>query len=338
MIDPRFYELTGPLAVQALAEGFVVEGEGGRLIRAAAPLDRAGPGDLCYVEGASPRAPSPLSPGAVIVRTDAAAFFPAAGARIIAPQPRAAFARLASRLVRPRDLAEGPAIDPSAEIEPGARVAPGAVIGPGAQIGADALIGAHAVIGPGVAIGRRTRIGARAAISFALIGDDVHILAGAVIGEAGFGVAGDAAGLVDVPHLGRVIIQDRVTIGANSTVDRGVFDDTVIGEETKIDNLCHVGHNVRIGRRVLIAAFGGISGSTRIGDGVTLAGRVGISDHRTIGDGAVLAGGSAVLQDVPAGETWCGYPARPIRAWMRETAWLKMRAQEKQPGKKDDDG
>ena len=113
----------------------------------------------------------------------------------------------------------------------------------------------------------------------------MNILAGAVIGEQGFGVAGDASGPVDVPHLGRVIIQDRVTIGANSCVDRGVFDDTVIGEDAKIDNLCHVAHNCTIGRGVLIAAFGGISGSTQLGDGVTLGGRVGIADHRKIGAG-----------------------------------------------------
>ncbi|MBI1185951.1 MAG: UDP-3-O-(3-hydroxymyristoyl)glucosamine N-acyltransferase [Alphaproteobacteria bacterium] len=340
MIDPRFYELQEPSPVSAIAAGFAVEGEAGHLISSAAPLNRAGLADLCYFDAAAPRSASDRAPGAIILRAEAASAFPTARARIVAPRPRAAFARLVGALVRPKELAAGPAIDPDAEIEPGAVVAPGAVIGPGAQIGAGARIGAHAVIGPGVAIGRRTRIGARAAVSFALIGDDVQILAGAVIGEQGFGVAGDAEGLVDVPHLGRVVIQDRVTIGANSTIDRGVFDDTVIGEETKIDNLCHVAHNVQLGRRVLIAAFGGISGSTRIGDGVTLAGRVGISDHKTIGDGAVLAGGSAVLQDVPAGETWCGYPARPIRAWMRETAWLKRRAQEKKQAGKggDNDG
>ena len=154
----------------------------------------------------------------------------------------------------------------------------------------------------------------------------MNLLAGAVIGEQGFGVAGDASGPVDVPHLGRVVIQDRVTIGANSTIDRGVFDDTVLGEGAKIDNLCHVAHNVTLGRGVLIAAFGGISGSTVIGDGVTMGGRVGIGDHRTIGPGATLAGGAAVFQDVPAGEVWSGYPAKPLRKWLREAAWLSRKS------------
>jgi UDP-3-O-[3-hydroxymyristoyl] glucosamine N-acyltransferase len=181
------------------------------------------------------------------------------------------------------------------------------------------------VIGPGVTIGRRTRIGAGASIAFALIGDDVKILAGAVIGEDGFGVAGDASGPVDVPHLGRVVIQDRVTVGANSTIDRGAFDDTVIGEDAKIDNLCHIAHNCIIGRGVLIAAFAGISGSTTIGDGATLAGRVGVADHRKIGAGATLAGASAVMQDVPPGEIWMGYPAKPMRKFLREVAWLNRK-------------
>ncbi|MBI3137010.1 MAG: UDP-3-O-(3-hydroxymyristoyl)glucosamine N-acyltransferase, partial [Sphingobacteriales bacterium] len=195
-----------------------------------------------------------------------------------------------------------------------------------AQIGAGAEIGPNTVIGPGVAIGRRARIGARVSIAFALVGDDVNILAGAVIGEQGFGIAGDASGPVDVPHLGRVIIQDRVTIGANCTIDRGVFDDTILGEDTKIDNLCHVAHNCVLGRGVLVAAFGGISGSTTIGDGATLGGRVGVADHRTIGAGATLAGGAAVFQDVPSGEVWSGYPAKPLRKWLREAAWLSRKA------------
>jgi UDP-3-O-[3-hydroxymyristoyl] glucosamine N-acyltransferase len=200
------------------------------------------------------------------------------------------------------------------------------VIGAGAAIGAESEIGPNAVIGPGVAIGRRCKIGARVSIAFALIGDEVSILAGAVLGEQGFGVAGDASGPIDVPHLGRVIVQDRVTLGANSTIDRGVFNDTIIGEASKIDNLCHVAHNCVLGRGVLVAAFAGISGSTIVGDGVTMGGRVGVADHRTIGAGATIAGGAAVFQDVPKGEVWSGYPAKPLRKWLREAAWLSRKA------------
>jgi UDP-3-O-[3-hydroxymyristoyl] glucosamine N-acyltransferase len=325
MIDPRFYEALGPLTVRALAPSAEIGGDAEALVSGAAPSDRAGPGDLCYYEGKGGK-PLESAPAACVIPHAMAHLASNAKALILADNARAVFARLVPALARPRTIAGTQAVDPSARIEDGARLAPGVVIGAGANIGAGAEIGPNAVIGPGVAIGRRTRVGAGASISFALVGDDVTILAGAVIGEQGFGVAGDASGPIDVPHLGRVVIQDRVTIGANSCVDRGVFDDTVIGEGAKIDNLCHVAHNCTIGRGVLMAAFGGISGSTELGDGVTLGGRVGVADHRKIGARATLAGGAAVFQDVPAGEVWSGYPAKPLRKWLREAAWLSRKA------------
>jgi UDP-3-O-[3-hydroxymyristoyl] glucosamine N-acyltransferase len=327
MIDPRFYEALGPVTVRALAPSAEIGGDPDRLVSGAAPADRAGPTDVCYFEGKKGAAALATAPGACVIPPAMAHLAPNAAALILSDRPRAAFARLIPSLLRPRSFAAGgPAIDPSAKLEDGVIVGVGAVIGAGAEIGAGTDIGPNAVIGPGVTIGRRARIGARVSISFAMIGDEVNILAGAVIGEQGFGVAGDASGPVDVPHLGRVIVQDRVTIGANSCVDRGVFDDTVIGEGAKIDNLCHVAHNCQIGRGVLIAAFGGISGSTVVGDNATLGGRVGIADHRTIGAGATLAGGAAVFQDVPPNEVWSGYPAKPLRKWLREAAWLSRKA------------
>ena len=325
MIDPRFYEALGPLTVRALAPSADIGGDAARLVSSAAPAERAGAGDLCYFEAKKGSAELASSPAACVIAPTAAHLAPRAGALILADKPKLVFARIVTALARPRGFGTE-RIDASAKIEEGARLGPGAVIGAGAEIGARSEIGPNAVIGPGVAIGRRTRIGAGASIAFALIGDDVTILPGAVIGEQGFGVAGDASGPVDIPHFGRVIIQDRVTIGSNSTIDRGVFDDTVLGEDCKLDNLCHVAHNCTIGRGSLIAAFAGISGSTVVGDGVTMGGRVGIGDHRAIGAGATLAGGAAVFQDVPAGEIWSGYPAKPLRKWLREAAWLSRKA------------
>lgn len=327
MIDPRFYEALGPVTVRALAPSAEIGGDPDRLVSGAAPADRAGPDDICYFEGKKGAAALTTSPAACIIPPAMAHLAPKAAALILSDRPRSAFSRLIPALIRPRSFTPGaPAIDPSAKLEEGVSIGVGAVIGAGAEIGAGTEIGPNAVIGPGVSIGRRSRIGARVSLSFAMIGDEVNILAGAVIGEQGFGVAGDAAGPVDVPHLGRVIIQDRVTIGANSCVDRGVFDDTVIGEAAKIDNLCHIAHNCQIGRGALIAAFGGISGSTVLGDNVTMGGRVGIADHRTIGAGATLAGAAAVFQDVPPNEVWSGYPAKPLRKWLREAAWLSRKA------------
>ncbi|MGE0742253.1 MAG: UDP-3-O-(3-hydroxymyristoyl)glucosamine N-acyltransferase [Hyphomonadaceae bacterium] len=326
MIDPRFYEALGPVTVRALAPSAEIGGDGDRLVSGAAPADRAGPGDLCYYEGKK-AAPLTSSPAVCIIPSALAHLAAKAGALILSDTPRSTFARLVPNLIRPRSFGAGDTrIDPSARLDEGVRLGPGVVIGANAHIGASAELGPNAVIGPGVTIGRRSRIGAGVSVAFALIGDDVNILAGAVIGEQGFGVAGDAGGPIDVPHLGRVIVQDRVTIGANCTLDRGVFDDTVVGEDCKIDNLCHLAHNVTLGRGVLIAAFAGISGSTLVGDKVTMGGRVGVADHRTIGAGATLAGGSAVFQDVPPGEVWSGYPAKPLRKFLRETAWLSRKA------------
>lgn len=324
MIDPRFYQALGPVTVRALAPSAEIGGDAERSVSGAAPADRAGPDDLCYYEGKGGK-PLESAPAACIIAPAMAHLAPNAAALILSERPRSAFARMVPSLVRPRSFGAAH-IDPSAHIEDGALLGPGAVVGAGARIGAGAEIGPNAVIGPGVTIGRRTKIGAGCSIAFALVGDDVTILAGTVVGEQGFGVAGDASGPVDVPHLGRVIIQDRVTIGANCTIDRGVFDDTVVAEDVKIDNLCHLAHNVSVGRGTLIAAFAGISGSTIVADGVTMGGRVGVADHRKIGPGATLAGGAAVFQDVPAGEVWSGYPAKPLRKWLREAAWLSRRA------------
>lgn len=325
MIDPRFYEALGPVTVRALAPSSNIGGDAEREITGAAPADRAGPGDLCYYEGKK-GATLETAPGACIIPPALAHLAPKAGALILTDRPRSFFARIVPSLVRGRSFTDATAIDPTARLEEGVRLGAGVVIGPGAEIGAGSEIGPNTVIGPGVTIGRRSKISARVSIAFALIGDDVNILAGAVIGEPGFGVAGDASGPVDVPHLGRVVIQDKVTIGANTCIDRGVFDDTVIGEGTKIDNLCHIAHNVVMGRGVLMAGFSGISGSTKVGDGVTLGGQVGVADHRNIGAGATLAGRAAVFQDVPPGEVWSGYPAKPLRKWLREAAWLSRRA------------
>lgn len=175
-------------------------------------------------------------------------------------------------------------------------------------------------------IGRYCRIGANAVIGFAMLGDNVAISAGAVIGEAGFGAALGPRGMVDLPQLGRVVIQDNVTLGANSCVDRGAFGDTTIGENTKIDNLVHVAHNVRIGRNCVLAAYTGVSGSTVVGDGVAFGGKAGVADHLNIGSGASIGAAASVFKDVPDGETWTGFPARPLKRWLRETAWLSRMA------------
>jgi len=332
MPDARFYEDLGPVSLADLAKltGSSLIGDGSVPIRTVAPLARASEGDIAFL--------SDRRYAAELKGTKASACFltetmaeqaPAGCAALVTPLPQAAWAAAAAALHRPR-VHSGQAVHPTAELEDGVVLSPGAVVGPGAKVGRGTVIGPNAVIGPGVAIGRECRIGAGAYVGFALLGDRVSILAGAIIGEAGFGATGSATGVIDIPQLGRVILQDGVTIGANSCVDRGAWDDTVIGENTKIDNLVQIAHNCRIGRNCVAAAHTGISGSVTVGDGAAFGGRAGVADHITIGAGAQIAAAGGVMKDVPAGETWGGYPAKPLRQWMREIAWLSRQAARKE--------
>jgi len=222
-------------------------------------------------------------------------------------------------------IAEGAIVHPTAEIEEGATIEPGAVVGPRAAIGSGTVIGATAVIGPDVQIGRECTVGPGASIVHALIGDNVIVHAGCRIGQDGFRYHPTAAGHVKVPQLGRVIVQDNVEIGANTTIDRGGSGDTVIGEGTKIDNLVQIGHNCTIGRHCIIVAECGLSGSVVLGDHVVLGGQVGVADHLTIGKGALIGAKSGVVSNIPAGERWLGFPAMPGREFLRVTAALRKR-------------
>jgi UDP-3-O-[3-hydroxymyristoyl] glucosamine N-acyltransferase len=328
--DPRFFDALGPVSLGALAEltGAALDGAADTPIEAAAVLARA---DAACVSFFSDRKlageAAATAAGACFVSEKDKARLPASCVALVTPVPQAAWAMAAARLHRGRRLDPNDAPrHPGALIEEGASIGHGVVIGEGVQIGAGAEIGPHAVIGPGVAIGRGTRIGAGVVVGYALIGDGVAIGAGAVIGEAGFGLTVGPRGLMDVPQLGRVIIQDNVGIGAQTCVDRGAYEDTVIGENTKIDNLVQIAHNVVIGRNCVIAGHCGLSGSVVVGDGVQMGGRVGLADHVTIGSGARLAAAAGVMRDVPAGETWCGIPAVPMKQFFREVAWLQKSA------------
>lgn len=328
MPDPRFFESLPAMTVGPLSErigGEVVRG-GDTMVAAVAPLSAAGGGDLAFLSDRRfSAALSASRAGGFIVPAWAVEMVPQDAAVIVSTEVQAAWARASALLHRPILINVAATAAEAAEDDT-VVLEPGVVLGSGVRIGRGTRIGANTVVGPGVQIGRDGWIGPNVTLGFALIGDRVRILAGARIGESGFGAAASSAGPIDIPQLGRVIVQDGVTIGANTCIDRGAYHDTVIGENSKIDNLVMIAHNCVIGRNCLMAAQTGISGSVTVGDNVIFGGKAGIGDHIRIGEGARVAAGAGVLADIPAGETWSGYPAKPIRQFLREAIWLAKQA------------
>lgn len=335
MPDARFFESAPGLSLAELAGltgATLARGDPGQRIEVAAPLDQADQQGVAFLADRSYRAElAATRAGAVFLTEREAEAAPAGCALLISPTPHAAWSETARRLHRPRPLPDAARGD-DILLEPDVVLGPGVVIASGVSIGAGSRIGANTVIGPGVQIGRGCDIGPNVALGFCLIGDRVRVGPSTVIGEAGFGVTGGAKGLIDIPQLGRVILQDDVSVGANSCIDRGAWDDTVIGEGSKIDNLVQVGHNCRLGRHVILAGHTGLSGSVVIGDGAQLGGRAGVTDHVRVGAGCKIAAASMVMSDVPDGEVWGGQPARSLRRFLRETVWLAKQASKRHGG------
>lgn len=292
-----------------------------------APLDQAKEGDLSFLDNVKYKdAFSITKAGACLIHPDRAALAPKGVHLLLSSSPYKSYA-LAAQALYPEDVPDQvislhAVIHPSAKIGKGCAIAHGVIIEENAQIGDGTSIEAYAVIGKGVTIGKKCRIGVHANVTHAVIGDHVRLYTGARVGQDGFGFAIDPKGHVKVPQLGRVIIEDHVEIGANTTIDRGSGPDTVIGQGTWIDNLVQIGHNVKIGKGCILAAQIGIAGSTVVEDFVAMGGQVGLSGHIRIGKGARIAAQSGVLRDVPPGEEQMGYPSQPIKQFMRQVATL----------------
>jgi UDP-3-O-[3-hydroxymyristoyl] glucosamine N-acyltransferase len=302
-------------------------GDPGGVIRSVAPLDRAQEHDLSFLATAQ-YAPvfARSCAGVTLILPDLA---DAAGpaTRVVVDDPHAALRALLPRLYPPPERVPG--VHSTARIGRGVALSPDttveayAVIGDGARIGSRSWVGSHATIGAGVVIGADVRLHPHVSLySGTELHDRVIVHAGARLGSDGFGYIYQDGAHRPIPQVGRCIIEQDVDIGANSTIDRGSIDDTVIGAGTKIDNLVHIAHNVRIGKRCLLMAQVGVAGSVRIGDDCILAGQVGVSGHHTIGAGVILAAQAGVFGNIPAGEKWSGYPARPHSESLRAQAAL----------------
>jgi UDP-3-O-[3-hydroxymyristoyl] glucosamine N-acyltransferase len=318
------------LTAVAIAEhvGGTLVGDGSVVVDGVAPLDRATRRHLTFL-GVAKYAPmlATCDAGVVLVSSDLLETPGDVPARIVVDKPQEALLSLLPRFHRPPIAPRG--------------VHATAVIGSGVELGRDVSIGAYSVIGDGVRIGDKSVIGTHCDIaadvaigqgvqlfpsvtvySRTRIGDRVTVHAGARLGSDGFGYVQRGGQHLKIPHVGGCVIEDDVEIGANTTIDRGSIDDTVIGAGTKIDNLVQIAHNVRVGKACLIMAQVGIAGSVRVEDGAMLLGQVGVAGHHTIGKGARLAAQAGVFGDIPAGETWSGYPARPHKEALRAQAAL----------------
>ena len=320
-----------PITAAAVAEelGGRVVGDPAIVVRGVAPLDRAEPHELSFLSHARYAAWfQHTRAGIVLVSPELADVPGSPGARVIVARPAEALVALLPRFHRAEPRVQG--IHPTAVVAASAQVAHDvtieayAVVRDDANIGEGSWIGTSAVVGAGCVLGRHVRLHPGAVLyPYVDVGDRVIIHSGARVGREGFGFVPGPTGPVRIPHVGRCVLEADVEIGANSCIDRGSVDDTIIGAGTKIDNLVQVAHNVRIGRMCFLASQVGIAGSTRVGDGVQLGGQVGIGGHITIGSGASLAGRSGVYGDVPAGEVWSGYPARPHRQQLRAQAAMQ---------------
>lgn len=337
MSSPRFYNLVSPITLGEAAElggaKLLNERYSERLIGDLSSCEKASKDSLIFIENKKYLSKlENLSAAAVLCSAEIADAIPDNIAVLVAKRPYYSFCLIANFLykipltnedVQFDSSFHNSYVDKTAILEENVIIEPGAHIGANVQIGKNTIIKASAIIGPNCTVGRDCVIGYGVKLQFAMLGNNVIVHPGTCVGQDGFGYLPGSTGITKVPQLGRVIIQDDVEIGANSTIDRGSLDDTMIGEGTKIDNLVQIAHNVRLGRFCIIAAHGGVSGSVTIGDQSLLGGHAGIKDHIKIGSRVSIAAASGVMNDIPDGETWGGVPARPIKQWFREVITLR---------------
>jgi UDP-3-O-[3-hydroxymyristoyl] glucosamine N-acyltransferase len=316
---------TGELARQL---GLACEGPPDRVLRGVSSLENAGPAELAFcVGGRWAAALASSAAGAVIVPVGLDV--PPGSVALRAADPRYSYARAAA-LLHPQYW-PAPGIHPTAVVAEDASISADAtveayvVVGAGAVVAAGSWLQSFVYVGAGASVGRRCRLMPGAVLlERCVLGDEVQVHPGAVIGADGFGHVAGAQGLVRVPHLGRVVIADEVEVGSNSCVDRAALGETTVGRSTRLDNFVQIAHGASIGADCRLAAFVGVAGGAVVEDEVVMGGRSAVVDGVHVGKGASFAGLASASRDVPANARIGGSPARAYRRWLRELAALQQ--------------
>lgn len=331
MPNHNFFEKSEPLKLSAIAQAIGAELRSDNtdlLVLDVASLTSAKEGDITFLM--SPKYKKHLEgtkASACIIDANSASDAPKGLALLVHPNPHEAFAAV-SLMIYPDPIIVGyksdkASISASAKVSDSAHVSDFVVVEDGAIIGDGVQIGANSYIGKNVVIGANTIVYPGATISHSKIGAHCVIHSGARIGQDGFGFAQTQKGMLKVKQLGCVIIGNHVEVGANTCIDRGAIEDTIIGDGTKIDNLVQIGHNTVIGRSCVICGQVGLAGSSVVEDFVMLGGQVGVAGHLTIGTGSMIAARGGVMSDIPPKSIMGGSPAMPIRDWHKGKAIIK---------------
>ena len=328
MIDTRFFKKSNPFSLEqicrhleiALPDGF----DKNRAFESVAVLDAADSKDVsCYNNAKYLEDLKQTKAGLCLITAKEASNVPASTLCLVVDHPYRCFGKIASLFyphsVNHQRISDLSFIEPTAKVGRHCVVSAFAVIEADVILGDNCFIGPHCVIQKGTILGDNCHLEAHVTVGCAILGNHVYIKPGARIGQPGFGFHMDEKGHFDIPQLGRVMIGNHVHVGANTTIDRGSFADTVIGNGVRIDNLVQIAHNVEVGDNSVLVAQVGIAGSTKLGKFVIAAGQVGIAGHLKIGHGVKFAAQSGLMRDVADKETVAGSPAVPVRDWHKQT-------------------
>ena len=277
-----------------------------------------------------------ISAGACFITNENIELLPSSIIPVIVADPKLAFIKLTHKFFEDKSvikhgISDKASIDTSVKFKnkDSVHIGPFAVIEEDVEIGENCYIGSGAKIKAGVKIGDNCTIKENAVVSHTVMGNNVNIGESSIIGGNGFGWHSGSFGHIWVPQLGRVILEDGVDVGINSSIDRGAIGDTIIGAGTKIDNLVQIGHNVKTGKNCIFAGMCGVAGSTTIGNWVLVGAGAGISGHLTIGDGVEIGARGGVIQNIEAGAKVSGYPAMPVSDFLKQTALLRRMLKKK---------